>query len=407
MVVPVVPRAVWGRDLHQGTFTTHTIERITVHHTATPWREDTDGAQRTRSHTRGHLGRGWPDLAYHLLIDGHGVVREGRPLTAVGDTGTNYDPTGYLLVTLEGNFEDQEPSPEQLDAAVRVLAWGSATFGVPPEAIDGHRDHAATLCPGESLYALVSSGALRDRVQAVLDAGGARLEPQDCVVAVDVGHSKDAAGATSARGVPEHTFNRRLAEELVAALSAAEGVDRAFLIDPEDVGLPLGRRAPLAVEGGATVFLSMHHDSVQSHYLQTWTVDGVDRPYADAFAGHSLFVSRTGGDPAASEAVGRAIGGALRGRALTPTTHHAEPISGENRDWIDAGLGLHAYDSLAVLRTAQIPAVLVEAGVILHRDEEARLATAEGRAPILEGITEGVQAWCSTLSVSGDAPPAP
>jgi len=406
VAVAVVPRAVWGADLQPGVFREHTISKITVHHTAVASAADTDGRQRTRAHARGHLQRGWPDLAYHFLIDGQGVVREGRPVGAIGDTGTDYDPTGHLLVTLEGNFEEHAPTEAQLSAAAQVLAWGSATFGVPVPAIDGHKDHASTACPGESLYGLIASGDLGRRVQAVVDAGGARLDPRDCVVAVDVGHSAGQPGATSARGVPEHTFNRRFAEELVVALGSAADVDDAFLLDPDDVGLPLKRRAPLAAERDATLFLSVHHDSVQPRYLETWTVDGVERSYADAFRGHSLFVSSGGEDPAGSELLGRSLGRALRGSGLVPTAHHAEAIEGENRRWVDAELGLYRYDGLAVLRLARMPAVLVEAGVILHREEEAELATAEGRARRISALVAGVSSYCvSAAGPSGS--PAP
>ncbi len=404
--VPVVPRGVWGADLKPDVFREHTISKITVHHTAVASAVDTDGRQRARAHTRSHLQRGWPDLAYHFLIDGHGVVREGRPVGAIGDTGTDYDPTGHLLVTLEGNFEEHTPTDAQLDTAAQVLAWGSATFGVPVEAIDGHKDHASTACPGESLYGLIASGDLGRRVRAVLDAGGARLEAQDCVVAVDVGHSAERPGATSARGVPEHTFNRRFAEELVVALGRAADVDGAFLLDPDDVGLPLKRRAPLAAERDATLFLSVHHDSVQPRYLEAWQVNGVDRPFADAFRGHSLFVSSGGEDPAGSERLGRSLGRALRGAGLVPTAHHAEAIEGENRPWVDAELGLYRYDGLAVLRLARMPAVLVEAGVILHREEEAELATTEGRARRISALVAGVSSYCvSAAGPSGS--PAP
>lgn len=403
IVVPVVPRAVWARGLEQGAFTPHSISTITVHHTAVAWAADTDGQARARAHTRGHLDRGWPDLAYHALIDGHGAIRMGRPWTAVGDTGTDYDPTGHFLLTLEGNFEEQAPTEEQLATAARVLAWASAEFGVSPQAIDAHRDHASTACPGERLYAEVQSGRLAARVQAVLDTGPVQLDPIDCVVALDAGHTAARPGATSARGVPEHTFNRRFLEELVPRLRATPGIDAAFDLDPGDRGLGLKDRPRLAAERGATVFLSLHHDSVQPRYLEVWTVDGQERSYADAFAGHSLFVSGIGGDPAGSERLGRTVGAAMKAAGLTPTQHHAEAIEGENRPWVDASLGLHRYDQLAVLRHAEIPALLIEAGVILNRDEEARLATKEGRAPVIAAIAQGVATFCADVS-AGVAP---
>ena len=55
-----------------------------------------------------------------------------------------------------------------------------------------------------------------------------------------------------------------------------------------------------------------------------------------------------------------------------PSLYHAEPIAGENRLALDRRLGVHRFDGLAVLKTATMPAVLVEAGVIVNPDDEAR-----------------------------------
>lgn len=393
--IRVVPRAVWAADVDRTPAAQHAVERITIHHTAVVAKKDTVGLDRARAHLRTHTEtNGWGDLAYHFLVHVDGTVREGRPVEEAGDTNTNYDPAGHLLITLEGNFEEQEPTEAQLEAAAALVAWGSGQHRIPMDGVSGHRDHAQTACPGERLFALLPG--IRARAKELLDAGGAALQWQDCVVAIDVGHSERSPGATSARGVPEYSFNRRLAEELLTGLRAADGIDRAFLIDPDGRGIPLRDRGRAASAKEATLLLSIHHDSVQPHYLSTWTVDGVERPYSDAFAGHSLFVSN-GGDQS-SEELGRAIGRELIERDLEPTKHHAELISGESRAWAAEELGLYRYPELAILRGPVAAEVLIEAGVILHRDEEARLATAAGRAPLIAGITAGVQRYCAGAS---------
>lgn len=85
----------------------HEPFRITIHHTATlrkPDRplEEKMQALRRFSQNPGTLGNGlpkpaWPDAAYHLYIDCHGAVAEGRHVNAVGDTNTKYGPTGHVL----------------------------------------------------------------------------------------------------------------------------------------------------------------------------------------------------------------------------------------------------------------------------------------------------------------------
>ncbi len=68
-----------------------------------------------------------------------------------------------------------------------------------------------------------------------------------------------------------------------------------------------------------------------------------------------------------------AIGAALRGAGFRPSRYHADPIVGENRPFADEANGVHYFDNLAVLKTASIPALLFEAGVIVNRDEELRM----------------------------------
>ena len=170
--VEVICRKAWGARPPTGEFRRHRIKRITVHHSAVILRDNTKAPAHFRSHQLAHQRRGWPDIAYHLLIDRNGNVYEGRPISAVGDTATNYDPTGHLLVMCEGSFGVQRPSAAQVRGLVDVLAWGCERYSVPPRTIAGHLEYADTSCPGASLQRLISSGEIRGRVKDRLAAGG-------------------------------------------------------------------------------------------------------------------------------------------------------------------------------------------------------------------------------------------
>jgi hypothetical protein len=120
--------------------------------------------------------RGWVDLAYHFLVDANGHVYEGRPVTAVGDTATSYDPTGHFLVCAEGDFNRQSIPGAQVAAVADVLAWGASQFGVDPSTIRGHRDWAPeTTCPGDIFYPLISGGSLEQAVRDRVGAGAPSL----------------------------------------------------------------------------------------------------------------------------------------------------------------------------------------------------------------------------------------
>ena len=157
-------RAAWGAQPPSGDFTRHEIRRLTVHHSAVALTDNAKAPNHLRVYQEDHQQRGWPDIAYHLAVDRHGNVYQCRPIWAVGDTATSYDPTGHLLVLCIGDFDTQALPAAQLSATIDVLAWASARFGVPPRTISGHRDHAATSCPGDALYGYIADGTVRRRV---------------------------------------------------------------------------------------------------------------------------------------------------------------------------------------------------------------------------------------------------
>ena len=157
-------RSSWGASPPTGAYTRHQISRITLHHSAVVLRNNRKAPAQLRAFQADHQSKGWPDIAYHLLIDRHGNVYQGRPLWAVGDTNTSYDPSGHLLVLALGNFQVQEISKAQLKATVKVLAWACHHYGIAPRAIRGHRAYADTLCPGNHFQRYISDGTVRRRV---------------------------------------------------------------------------------------------------------------------------------------------------------------------------------------------------------------------------------------------------
>ena len=205
-------------------------------------------------------------------------------------------------------------------------------------------------------------------------------------IAIDVGHYLEKPGVISARGVTEFEYNLRLAREISDALRQAG--HKVILIGDDGMADNLGRRAPRAA--GMDLFISVHHDSVQPRFLTEWEHKGALLLYSDRFAGFSLFVSRLHPHTEAGLKCASAIGAELRRSGFAPSLYHADPIVGENRPFADEKNGVHYFDNLAVLKTAGIPALLFEAGVIVNRDEELRMRDPAVRHRIVASITAAV-----------------
>jgi N-acetylmuramoyl-L-alanine amidase len=218
-------------------------------------------------------------------------------------------------------------------------------------------------------------------------------------IAVDVGHHLAKPGVISARGVPEFEYNRTLAVEIARALEKAG--HRVLLIGEDGMETGLARRAARAKR--KELLISVHHDSVQPRFISTWEFEGMEHKYSDRFSGFSLFVSRVNPRLERSLACASAIGGALRRQGFTPSRYHADPLVGENRPFADEANGVHYFDNLAVLRTASVPALLFEAGVIVHREEELRMRDPAVRARIVASVVDGVGACLESGRANGAA----
>ena len=185
VVLEVIGRDGWGARDPIVDYGKHTIERLTIHHTAVELVENSQAPSRLRGHQAFHQQQGWADLAYHFAVDRAGNVYEARPYSAPGDTFTNYDPAGHFLPVLEGDYSVQQPTDPQIEALVLLLAWATSEFGVDPATIGGHRDHASTTCPGDHLYGFITDGSLEQRVRDRIRTGGVNLALLEGDAAVD------------------------------------------------------------------------------------------------------------------------------------------------------------------------------------------------------------------------------
>jgi N-acetylmuramoyl-L-alanine amidase len=197
------------------------------------------------------------------------------------------------------------------------------------------------------------------------------------LVAVDVGHYAAEPGVISASGRPEFEYNRDLALEVKAELERM-GLQVRLIGERGDYAVLQDRTRDAR---GADLFVSIHHDSVKGQLL----------PQADRFAGFSLFISRMNPQLDRSLACAGAIGAQLRGAGFTPSRYHADAVLGESRPFADEPNGVHYYDNLAVGRSAAMASVLVEAGVIVNRDEDRRMRDPDVRRRIATAVAEGVR----------------
>jgi N-acetylmuramoyl-L-alanine amidase len=223
----------------------------------------------------------------------------------------------------------------------------------------------------------------------------AKCDPAKLRIAVDVGHTKESDGAMSARDVPEYSFNLNLARRVVEKLKSEGFVGTRLMITEGKARPSLIRRVATANGMKADIFLSIHHDSVPDKFKETWQFEGKKLEYSDRFSGHSLFVSKENPFFEASFNLARLIGRELKGKGLKYADQYASPIMGRYRhDLLDKDVGVYRYDHLVVLMRTQMPAVLLEAGSIINRDEEVQMASPERQDVITSSVASAFRKFC-------------
>jgi N-acetylmuramoyl-L-alanine amidase len=249
------------------------------------------------------------------------------------------------------------------------------------------------------LGALVASqgapDAVRGEAASADKAAGATCDRAAFRLVLDVGHTAQVPGAKSARGLHEFEFNLRLAQLIEKQLLDAGFARTVLLVTQGPAMAGLARRVARANASHADLLLSIHHDSVPDSMLEKWEYNGEQHSFSDRFSGHSLFVSYDNHDRRGTLAFARLLGAALKSRGLQYTPHYTDKIMGRRRrELIDAAAGVYRYDQLVVLKYPHMPAVLLEAGSIINRDEELLMGTPEHQALISAAALEAVEAFC-------------
>jgi N-acetylmuramoyl-L-alanine amidase len=220
-------------------------------------------------------------------------------------------------------------------------------------------------------------------------------DPKKFRIVLDVGHTAQSEGATSARNVAEFSFNLRLAQRIEEKLKA-EGFAETRLLVTEGKARPsLVKRVDAANNLQANLFLSIHHDSVPNKFLENWEFEGKKSHFSDRFSGYSVFVSHGNPDFKTSLAFAELVAKEMKAEDLQYAKQYTQPIMGRyQHPLLNKETGVYSYDELIVLRKTRMPAVLLEGGSIINRDEELKMDSAERRNIISSAVTTAVKEFC-------------
>lgn len=226
----------------------------------------------------------------------------------------------------------------------------------------------------------------------------ARL-PGGPIVLIDPGHGGRDPGAPGVSGsTQEKDLTLAMAKEL-ADLLEERGRVRIALTREDDRYLTLEQRAGIARRLQAALFLSLHMDSAPNPLAKGATVYSLSDVASSAEAAR-FAEAENGSEGILSSEPDSSVRALLADVALREQMEAsagvAERLLRRAAGRVELRPRPHQFAAFHVLRRAETPAVLVEAGYISNADNEVQLMTKDGRAPLVLALAQAIEADMAT-----------
>ena len=222
----------------------------------------------------------------------------------------------------------------------------------------------------------------------------ARL-PGRPIVLIDAGHGGRDPGAPGVSGsTREKDMTLAMAREL-ADLLEQRGRVRVALTREDDKYLTLEQRAAIARQLQASLFLSLHMDSAPNPLAKGATIYSLSDVASSAEAARFAQAENAAGGALSSEAddsVRALLADVALREQMEASAGLAERLLRRAAGRVELRPRPHQFAAFHVLRRAETPAVLVEAGYISNAEDEAMLMTREGRAPMVLALAQAIEA---------------
>ena len=214
------------------------------------------------------------------------------------------------------------------------------------------------------------------------------------IVVIDAGHGGHDPGAISVSGeIKEKALTLALAQELRDRL-VERGRVRIVMTRDDDRYLTLEDRTAVARRLGASLFLSIHTDSAPNPLARGATVYSLSDVASDAEAARLAAVENSG-IPMVRQSDGsvRAILADLAMRSeMGSSAAFAGRLVKRSAGRFELRPEPHRFAAFHVLRRAEAPAVLFEAGYISNADDELLLRSPEHRSAIVLALAQAIEA---------------
>ena len=213
------------------------------------------------------------------------------------------------------------------------------------------------------------------------------------IVVIDAGHGGRDPGATSVSGqVREKELTLAVAQALRDEL-VKRGRVRVAMTRDDDRYLTLDDRAAVARRLNAAMFVSIHIDSAPNPLARGASVYSLSDVASDAEA--AGLAARENGDSngaGRSGAVDEMLADLAMRSQMSASADLAARLVNKAAGRVELRPNPHRFAAFHVLRRADAPAVLFEAGYLSNADDELLLRNPEERAKMVLALAQAIEA---------------
>ena len=255
---------------------------------------------------------------------------------------------------------------------------------------------SATSQPAVTLQQAVTQVSQPQPVLSAVPAAGRR----DVVIAIDAGHGGEDPGALGPGGAREKNVVLAIAKELQRQLNAEKGF-RAELVRTGDYFIPLRRRTEIARKKGADLFVSIHADAAPRSSAFGASVYALSDRGATSETARWLANSENQSDliggtgNVSLDDKDPMLAGVLLDLSMTASMSSSLNVGQKVLTNMGRVTPLHKkrveQAGFMVLKSPDIPSILVETGFISNPKESGKLATQSHQQALARSITSGVR----------------
>ena len=230
---------------------------------------------------------------------------------------------------------------------------------------------------------------------------------RDIIIAIDAGHGGEDPGALGPRKAREKVVVMSIAREVKKRFDNMPGY-RGVLVRDGDYYVGLSKRRDIARKEQADLFISIHADAFTDKSVSGGSVYTLSQRGASSASARFLAKSANSTDLIGGVALSDkddVLAGVLLDLSMTAKLDHSVLVGKEILREMKGITKLHKntveHASFAVLKTPDIPSVLVETGFISNPKEARRLTNSSHQKKLASAIVRGTSAFFNRHAVEG------